>query len=176
MVAPLCQNNNWHLFQAVHVYTQTTWLKGDLFICFPSNSLIQVVTNWIMMIIINHMSSSHTLFRRQLDAVSGYTCVLLSRKSLWKNSGNFSVSFLIIRWLEVVGVSMFDRSVDHRPGSATTIALKQPYDCLFQVGSSGTQQAAVAGTKTLEQGETFNCTWLMWEDAPADGNVEGKWS
>lgn len=73
-------------------------------------------------------------------------------------------------------MSMFDRSVDHRPGSATTIALKQPHDCLFQVGSSGIQQAAVAGTKTLEQGETFNCTWLMWEDAPADGNVEGKWS
>lgn len=72
MVAPLCQNNNWHLFQ-VHVYTQTTWLKGDLFISFPANSLIQIVTEWKMVMIIDHMSSSHALVPRQLDAVSGHS-------------------------------------------------------------------------------------------------------
>lgn len=71
-----------------------------------------------------------------------------------------------------MAMGKFDRSADHRPGSATTLALKQPHDCLFQGGSRGTRQAAAAGTKTLEQGETFSRTWLMWEDAPADGNVE----
>lgn len=71
-----------------------------------------------------------------------------------------------------MAMGKFDRSADHRPGSATTSARQ---DCLFQASGLGAQQAAVAGAKSLEQGQTFSRTQLTWEDAyvEIDLNLSG---
>lgn len=184
MVAPLCHNNNWHLFQAVPACTWTRWLKGNLFICFPANSLIQIVSYWII-ITINHMSSCNMLFPWQLDAISNilvcYSLEYLCKKIQSVLESSF---FWIIRWLEVMGVAMgnLDRSDDHNLEVLPRLLSNSCRTACFKVAADG--PASISGRnkdpwrgRNLQQDladvRRCSCWWKNRMDLELDLNLIG---